>query len=65
MTETTNTTDETPQTEESIKILRADDVVQYLLQLSVAVGAMKDYLNNIEADIKLNVEKIMEDNKNG
>lgn len=47
---------------QSIKILKAEDVVQYLTQVKGAVSLVSDYLANLERDIEMNVNQINQEN---
>jgi len=52
---------ETAPQQETIKILKADDVISYLTQIQTAVGLVNDYLQNLKVDLQTNIEKIQED----
>ena len=52
---------ETAPQQETIKILKADDVISYLTQIQTAVGLVSDYLQNLKVDLQTNIEKIQED----
>lgn len=52
---------ETAPQQETIKILKAEDVINYLTQVQTAVGMVSDYLKNLENDLQTNIDKIQED----
>lgn len=56
-----NQTQVETQPTETIRILKADEVVTYLNQIKNAMGLVSEYLKNIEADIEVNLNKINEE----
>lgn len=56
-----NQTQVETQPTETIRILKADEVVTYLNQIKNAMGLVSEYLRNIETDIEVNLNKINEE----